>query len=415
MSTLPIPSSIKQPDFLRTEEPLAGYHLGGYHPTRIGDTLNGRYRIVQKLGWGEYSTVWLAHDLQTDEYRSVKILTSVASVASKLRELEFLQHAAMCDPGHPGYSRVIRLLDHFRHSGPYGQHLCLVKELLGESVHDLTGYSTVNSVHPVPAKSITRDILSGLDYLHKSGIIHTDLKLDNFLIEIDGMNSYVRRVLESSSIELYPEVQAADGRTISYIPSTPLVIPIEDIEYHKPLRAKIVDLGVAVWEPKIAENYSDVVQPPSVRAPEVFLGAGWDSRCDIWSLGLLLIEMLRGRPALPVGDQGDETLPLRVFCIFRLFGRFPTDLLERGKYSSEYFLPDGSFAYESPKNANKIPKWTELLDIYTEILHPDEYKKLMSFLEAALQLRPEDRWSASQLLEHEWISSEARLLDIHYQ
>lgn len=38
-------------------------YTGGYHPVALGDTFkNGRYTIVRKLGWGHFSTVWLAHD-----------------------------------------------------------------------------------------------------------------------------------------------------------------------------------------------------------------------------------------------------------------------------------------------------------------------------------------------------------------
>ena len=47
--------------FLR--EDLAQYRSGGYHPLHLGDTMKGgRYRIVQKLGWGRDATVWLAED-----------------------------------------------------------------------------------------------------------------------------------------------------------------------------------------------------------------------------------------------------------------------------------------------------------------------------------------------------------------
>ena len=45
-------------------EPLERYWKGGYHPTHLGETLKeGRYKILHKLGWGGYATVWLARDL----------------------------------------------------------------------------------------------------------------------------------------------------------------------------------------------------------------------------------------------------------------------------------------------------------------------------------------------------------------
>ena len=38
--------------------------LGGYHPVRVGDLFNNRYSIIRKLGWGHFSTVWLAWDVK---------------------------------------------------------------------------------------------------------------------------------------------------------------------------------------------------------------------------------------------------------------------------------------------------------------------------------------------------------------
>lgn len=44
-------------------ETLDGYSAGGYHPIYINDEFsNGRYRVIHKLGYGSYSTVWLARD-----------------------------------------------------------------------------------------------------------------------------------------------------------------------------------------------------------------------------------------------------------------------------------------------------------------------------------------------------------------
>jgi serine/threonine protein kinase len=38
------------------------YHIGGYHPVHLGDVLNGRYSVLRKIGYGSFSTVWLALD-----------------------------------------------------------------------------------------------------------------------------------------------------------------------------------------------------------------------------------------------------------------------------------------------------------------------------------------------------------------
>ena len=47
------------------EEDWEDYTKGGYHPVHIGDAFSdGRYIVVRKLGWGHFSTVWLARDIK---------------------------------------------------------------------------------------------------------------------------------------------------------------------------------------------------------------------------------------------------------------------------------------------------------------------------------------------------------------
>lgn len=53
-------------EYTSEDEGTEDYRRGGYHAVRIGDTFkNGRYVVQNKLGWGHFSTVWLAWDTQT--------------------------------------------------------------------------------------------------------------------------------------------------------------------------------------------------------------------------------------------------------------------------------------------------------------------------------------------------------------
>lgn len=47
-----------------------------YHPCHVGEVLVNRYVLVQKLGWGHFSTVWLAKDFKYGNYAAVKIMKS---------------------------------------------------------------------------------------------------------------------------------------------------------------------------------------------------------------------------------------------------------------------------------------------------------------------------------------------------
>ena len=44
------------------QEDMEDYKKGGYHPVKISDVYNSRYVVLRKLGWGHFSTVWLARD-----------------------------------------------------------------------------------------------------------------------------------------------------------------------------------------------------------------------------------------------------------------------------------------------------------------------------------------------------------------
>lgn len=70
------PSSVATSVLTEDEEDLEDYRPGGYHPINIGDDFNnGRYVIVRKLGWGHFSTVWLARDNKCVIARAQDILT----------------------------------------------------------------------------------------------------------------------------------------------------------------------------------------------------------------------------------------------------------------------------------------------------------------------------------------------------
>jgi len=55
------------------EERSERYEKGGYHPLKPGATLNDKYLVMKKLGFGQFSTVWLARNQKPDGYGSVGI------------------------------------------------------------------------------------------------------------------------------------------------------------------------------------------------------------------------------------------------------------------------------------------------------------------------------------------------------
>lgn len=50
------------PNQKNEEEGEDSYYKGGFHPVRLGDVYNGKYKVFRKLGYGRYSTVWLVRN-----------------------------------------------------------------------------------------------------------------------------------------------------------------------------------------------------------------------------------------------------------------------------------------------------------------------------------------------------------------
>jgi serine/threonine-protein kinase SRPK3 len=55
------------------DEGIPDYKIGGYHPVHVGEVMINRYVVVQKLGWGHFSTVWLARDTHYNTYVALKV------------------------------------------------------------------------------------------------------------------------------------------------------------------------------------------------------------------------------------------------------------------------------------------------------------------------------------------------------
>lgn len=225
-----------------------------------GQTVDDRFQIQALLGTGGVSDVYRARDLQTGE--TVVLKTPLLSIAGDLRAYNALlrERDLVCRLDHPNVQRCVT------DSMQVGSHdLYLVFTYVeGE---DLRTYLRRSGPLPVPEVLTIGDQLAGaLTFVHAQGVLHRDVKPDNVLIDPDG-------------------------------------------------RVVLTDFGIAVplgsrgaW----LDHLADAVGTPDYMAPEQVRGQRGDARTDVYTLGILLYELLAGTvPPLPP-DGAKQADPILV-------------------------------------------------------------------------------------------------------
>ncbi|EHN00780.1 Sky1p [Saccharomyces cerevisiae x Saccharomyces kudriavzevii VIN7] len=184
----------------RNEESLKDYRPGGYHPAFKGEPYkDSRYILVRKLGWGHFSTVWLARDTINNTHVAMKIVRSdkvyTEAAEDEIKLLQRVNDADNTKDDSMGANHILKLLDHFNHKGPNGVHVVMVFEVLGENLLALIKKYEHRGIPLIYVKQISKQLLLGLDYMHRRcGIIHTDIKPENILMEIGDVEGIVQMV-----------------------------------------------------------------------------------------------------------------------------------------------------------------------------------------------------------------------------
>ena len=218
----------------------------------------GRYRVIEKIGRGVMGGVFEVEDERGVRFALKSPVVDIGSNADVTRRFAREANALrMLD--HPN---LVAAVDVFVHGG----HLFLVMEkVVGRP---LTGLIVQGPVEPRKALVFARQILEGVGHAHGQGIVHRDLKPDNILL-VD-MGGWERvKIIDFGLVKLIGDVADAFGA------------------------AALTRTGI-------------VFGTPAYMAPEQALGRLIDGRTDIYTLGVILFEMLVGR--LPFVDKDPLTL-----------------------------------------------------------------------------------------------------------
>ena len=206
------------------DEGLEDYKPDGYHPVHIGEILLERYVIMQKLGYGHFSTAWLALDSKYGNYVCIKIQKSEERyILAAYDEVEILQELSkhyydkewiksleeyykdepdkLKSIHKKENSHVVQLLNSFIYYGQNGKHFCMVFEVMGVTLLEIIKKYNYKGI-PIPlVRVITKQILIGLDFLHRiCHIIHTDMKPENILVCLT--NEELRLIQETGTYNI---------------------------------------------------------------------------------------------------------------------------------------------------------------------------------------------------------------------
>lgn len=405
-------------------EPQKYYRSGGYHPVSIGSKMHKqRYLIKKRLGWGYFSTVWLAQDTTNNDYVAIKICKSDESyydaAEDEISILKKIQSTIAED------SHIITMRDHFIVRGENGSHIAIVFDIMFKDLLYL-----VTEIEQMPLyflKRVAYQVLQSVAQLHRSGVIHTDIKPENFLlglptdlnpdfIEEDSiyqkkLEVYQRLKQSISTLKTKRSLNKNQKRSLKKKQAKfeKMVHPRnfkpdrdKTIRFDNPFVIKISDLGNACW---IHKHFTDNVTTTQYRSPEVLLQGQYSTPIDIFSCGIMFYEMATGELLFdPDSDYPECSCEeMHLAMMMRVLGKIPKYMIENSHDGRKFFNRKG--------NMKNVDIDMEKSSILKELCRFDlkesseDLAIFADFLKCLLHVDPKQRISAEDALHHPFFSN----------
>jgi len=217
--------------------------------TLIGSVFDGRYRIERKLGAGGMADVYLAEDQELGRRVAIKILNDRHAADDSFIERFRREAKNAAGLSHPN---IVSIYDRGEAEGTY---YIAMEYLDGRSLKEL-----IVGRGPAPIKTAidyARQILAAVGFAHKHGIVHRDIKPHNVLVNSEG-------------------------------------------------RLKVTDFGIARSGASQMTEVGSIIGTAQYLSPEQARGAPVDQTSDLYSVGVVLFEMLTGQ----VPFTGDTPLEI---------------------------------------------------------------------------------------------------------
>ncbi|KIW11836.1 hypothetical protein PV08_09109 [Exophiala spinifera] len=326
-------------------ECVQDYVPGGLHPVHLGDMV-GRYKMLRKLGYGGYSTVWLAQDISlinsdTGGYVALKIVRADRDCAKEIQCYDTLRTSS---GRHPGASYIMMLLDYFTIQGPNGKHDCLAYEVLGPSiasvVRDSDGMDTTAYLTLPSARKIIYQVLLALDYIHSVGLVHGDIYHGNVLFILRDLSQESSDDLCQPHSQVSADVKRIKGSrqpgdirrlTLDW-PLNELISPKGDV--------KLSDLGNSFFK---HDPPSKPEAPLEYRSPEIILDNRISMAQDCWAFACFAYSLLTNTSLFDLAFLYDENAQNdeHLLQLFSLLGPLPAWLKQSWPRYDVYFNENG--------------------------------------------------------------------------
>ncbi|KAM4055869.1 kinase [Hirsutella rhossiliensis] len=394
-------------------EDLEGYTKCGYHPIESGNVLHDRYDIVGKLGYGGWSTVWLARDSRQKQYVALKV-----GIADFLpHEIEALHELEPSSPPANGSDAIPRILDEFRVRGPNGSHLCYTTEPALCTLRECS-FSRLFPLHV--SRALAYELALAVAYMHSRGYAHGDLHLQNVLIKApSAFNRLSIQQFRNGYGEpvTYP-VEREDGSALPpNVPKT-AVVPLSMGKRAESFalsdaRLLLNDFGEAFTpaaKSRLGAHCNTPVdfRPPDARfEPNVPLSFS----ADIWSLATAIWDILGMQPLFSTAFSSED----RVMCqIVDVLGPLPSDWSNKWEAKTDFFNDDGT-----PTSGRYI--WSKMGEAFEDRVQQfrrednmgelgrEEMVAILDMLGQMLKSKPQERITIEEVLECKWMAKWARL------
>ncbi|KAI1916494.1 hypothetical protein LOZ61_001151 [Ophidiomyces ophidiicola] len=394
-------------EFIEDCEPLERYCSGGFCPIMIGDTLgDGRYSVIQNLGFGGSSTVWLASDQKQHELVAIKVKT--ADCASKSQEVDILNQLQ----GHP---LIRRLLNTFMENSPNGSHPCLVMEAASCSLMESKSLAVHGLLDLSIARSIAADLVSTVQFLHRQGIVHGDVHCGNIFLRLSekvrGMTDPSQVYQKYGNPILDPIVRVDRKPLATGVPSHVIAparigIPSDRISSAY-LPIQLSDFGSSYYPSETRRMSAHTL--PHLVPPETFFLDKKRDEClsfpsDIWTLGCTIFEIIGS--GAPFSTLGGGILQDQVSALGKLPDLWWSQWEPRADFYNEDATIDMITGASFQDSLEERYNWFVSAARRRSNMGEQEVNEKRAFLcmiEMMLQYSPGDKATIENVVESEWM------------